>query len=458
MPSPPASEVTAPRELARVLTLRDLVLIVVGTTIGSGIFTVPGAVLRHSGGDPGVALVVWIVGSILALLGALTFGELGAMLPDAGGSYVYVREGFGPLPAFLLGWTLFLAINTGSTATLAVAFANYLGELAPLTPFTHKLAGVAMIAAVTAVNIRGVRQAASVQNWSTALKVGAILALAFAGFALGQGFHRGDTQAFTTPLSVGSVSSAGIGLLGVLWAYEGWQNVTNSAGEAADPQRTFARGIGLGAAALVAIYLIANAGYVAALGAPGVGTTDRVAADAVRVLFGPAAAKVVTLVILVSIFSAANGLALTGPRMYFAMARDGLFFRSLADVHPRFGTPALAVAAGAAWAALLALSGTFEQLFTYVVFASWLFAALAAASVFVLRRRRPDAPRPFRVPGYPVTPALFIAAAAAIVINTVVARPVQAVIGLCIVATGVPAYFLWRGIARRRTGPGMVAP
>src|SRR5207245_1275725 len=310
-----------PGELRRVLGLRDLVLIVVGTTIGSGIFLVPGAVLRQSGSDLGVALLVWVVGSVLALLGALTFGELGAMLPDAGGSYVYVREAFGPLPAFLLGWTLFLAISTGSTATLAVAFANYLGELAPLGPVTRKLVGVAMIGAVAAVNIRGVRHASTVQNWSTAVKVGAILALA----------------------------------------------------------------------------------------------ADRLAADAVRVLFGPPAAKLVTLAILVSIFSAANGLALTGPRTYFAMARDRVFFRSLAEVHPRFATPARAIAASAAWAALLAVTGTFEQLFTYVVFASWLFAALAAASVFVLRRRRPDAPRPFRVPGYPVTPALFILAAAALV-------------------------------------------
>jgi basic amino acid/polyamine antiporter, APA family len=437
-------------ELRRVLGLSDLVLIVVGTTIGSGIFLVPGAVLRQSGSDLGVALLVWVAGSVLALLGALTFGELGAMLPDAGGSYVYVREAFGPLPAFLLGWTLFLAINTGSTATLAAAFANYLGELAPLGPFTRKLAGVAMIGAVAAVNIRGVRHAATVQNWSTAVKVGAILALAAAGSALGDGWQRGDTRAFTTPLSVASLSAAGVALLGVLWAYEGWQNVTNSAGEARDPPRTFARGIVLGTAALVAIYLTANVGYVAALGAPGVAASDRVAADAVRALFGPAAAKLVTLGILVSILSAANGLALTGPRMFFAMARDGVFFRSLAEVHPRFATPALAIAASAGWAALLAVTGSFEQLFTYVVFASWLFAGLAAASVFVLRRRRPDAPRPFRVPGYPVTPALFILAAAAVVTNTVMARPLEALIGLGIVCTGVPACLVWR----RRAIPG----
>ena len=449
---------TRTRELARVLTLRDLVLIVVGTTIGSGIFTVPGSVLRQSGGDLGVALVVWVVGSVLALLGALTFGELGGMLPDAGGSYTYVREAFGPLPAFLLGWTLFLAINTGSAATLAVAFANYLGELVPLTPLAHNLAGVAMIAAVAAVNIRGVRYAASVQNWSTALKVGAILALAVAGLVLGTGFHHSGTRVFATPVSPASLSAAGVALLGVLWAYEGWQDVTNSAGEAADPQRTFARGIGLGTAALVAIYLTANAGYVAAVGATRVAASDRIAADVVHSLFGPAAAKLVTVVILISIFSAANGLALTGPRMYFAMARDGLFFRSLSEVHPRFGTPAFAVAASAVWATLLALSGTFEQLFTYVVFASWMFAALAAATVFVLRRRRPDAPRPFRVPGYPVTPALFIAAAVAIVLNTVVARPVQALIGLGIVASGLPAYFVWTWLARRSPGSDVVAP
>src|SRR5438094_1837854 len=287
---------------------------------------------------------------------------------------------------------MILPMSTGSTSTLVVASANYLGELGPLTPLAHNIAGVAMIAAVTAVNIRGVRHAATVQNWSTALKVGSIVALALAGFALGDGFHRRDMRMFTTPPSLASFSAAGVALLGVLWAYEGWQNVTNSAGEAADPQRTFARGIGLGTAALVAIYLTANAGYVAAVGASGVAATDRIAADVVHALFGPAAAKLVTLVILVSIFSAANGLALTGPRMYFAMARDRLFFRALGEVHPRFGTPALAVLVSATWAALLAASGTFEQLFTYVVFASWLFAALAAASVFVLRRRRPDAP------------------------------------------------------------------
>jgi APA family basic amino acid/polyamine antiporter len=431
------------RDLTRTLRLGDLVLVVIGTVIGSGIWVVPGAVLRASGGDPGVALLVWLLGGVFSLLGALTFAELGGMLPEAGGSYVYVREAFGPLPAFLLGWTLFLAIGTGSIATLAVAFGNYAAELVPLGPAARRLLALGVIAAVTAVNVRGTRHAANVQNWSTAIKVGAILVLSVAGFVLGDGLGQTGPRLFTTPLSGSLVSGAGVALLGVLWAYEGWQNVTYSAGEAVDPQRTFSRGIVIGTISLIAIYLIANLGYLAALGPDAVAASDRVAADAVRTLAGPAAAKVITAAVLVSMFSAANGVTLTDTRCYFAMARDGVFFRKLAEVHPRFGTPAFAILTSAAWAMLLTF-GTFEQLLTYVVFASWLFAALAAASVFVLRRRRPDAPRPFRVPGYPLTPALFIAAAVTIIVNTFVARPLQAVAGIGIVLLGTPVYLFWK--------------
>jgi APA family basic amino acid/polyamine antiporter len=433
-----------PGTLARTLGRRDLILIVVGTVIGSGIFTVPGPVLRQTQGDVGVALLVWLVGGALSLIGALTYGELGAMLPEAGGGYVYIREAFGPLPAFLLGWTLFLVIGTGSMATLAVAFSNYLRQFIDLGPIGAKLAAVLMIAVVGAVNVKGTRDSARVQSWSTAIKVGAILLVSVAALALGHGLPAARAHSFTAPFGLPLLSGVGLATIGVLWAYEGWSNVAASAGEAIDPQRTFPFGIVVGTVALIGIYLVANIGYLAALGPEGVAGSDRVAAEAVSALFGPAAGRLIAAAILVSMFSATNGLILTTSRVYYAMARDGLFFRRLAEVHPRFGTPAFAIAAGSAWAMLLAATGSFEKLFTYVIFAAWIFYALGVGSVLVLRARRPDAPRPFRVPGYPVTPWLFILAAAAIVVNTIVARPERPLYGLGIILTGVPVYFWWR--------------
>ncbi len=429
-------------KLERVLGQRDLILIVVGTVIGSGIFVVPGAVLRQTGGDPGPALLVWLVAGLLSLLGALTYGELGAMLPEAGGLYVYIRDAFGSLPAFLYGWTLFFVISSGSVATLAVAFTSYLDILVPLGPVASKVVAVAMIAAVAAVNIRGTRHGAAVQGWSTALKATAIVVMAVALIAAGHGFA--GQPIWPASVSGSLLSGVGLAMLGTLWAYEGWQYVTFSAGETRDPQKTFPRGIVIGTAALIVVYLLANVGYVAALGPAGAAASDSIAADAVAALFGPVPARLIAVTILVSMFSAANGLTLTAPRVYYAMANDGLFFRRLAEIHPRFGTPAFAILTSSAWGAILALTGTFEQLLTYVVFTGWIFYALGALSVFSYRRRRPDAPRPFRVPGYPWTPLLFVLAAAAIVVNTLFTAPSRAVMGLVIVALGAPAYALWR--------------
>jgi APA family basic amino acid/polyamine antiporter len=233
-------------------------------------------------------------------------------------------------------------------------------------------------------------------------------------------------------------------MIGVLWAYEGWQYVTFSAGEAINPQRTFPRAIVIGTASLVGIYLFANVGYLAALGVDGVAGSDRVAAEAVGAIVGPGSAKLIAAAILVSIFSAANGLTISAPRVYYAMARDGLFFRTLGDVHPRYGTPAVSIVAGTIWAMVLAASGTFEQLLTYVVFVGWIFYGLGAACVFVLRRTQPDADRPFRVPGYPWTPLLFITAAAALVANTIATQPGRAAVGIGVVLLGLPVYFIWR--------------
>ena len=432
-----------PAALVRVLGLRDLIFIVVGTVIGSGIFLVPGGVLRQSEGHIGAALIVWTVGGVLSLLGALAYAELGAMNPTAGGVYVYLRDAFGPLTAFLYGWTFFLVIASGSAATLAVASSSYVQEFLSLGPVGQKAVAIGLLAIVGAINVRSTRRSADVQNWSTAIKVATLLLMAAVLIVSGRGFSISAVSFWPDAFTPSLLSGMALGMIGVLWAYEGWQYVTFSAGEARDPQRTFPRAIVAGTASLIGIYVFANVGYFAALG-DGVATSNRVAAEAVGAIVGPGAAKLIALVILTSIFSATNGLTITAPRVYFAMARDGLFFARLAEVHPRFGTPAVAVVAGTAWAMVLAASGTFEQLLTYVVFVGWIFYALGAVCVFILRRTQPDTPRPFRVPGYPWTPVLFVVAASAIVINTIATQPLRAAIGIGVVLLGAPVYLFWK--------------
>ena len=432
--------------LRRALSLRDLIFIVVGTVIGSGIFLTPGSVVRTAGSG-GVALAAWTIGGVLSLLGALTFAELGASNPDSGGLYAYLRDAFGSLVAFVYGWTMFLVIGSGSLATLAAAFPRYVGVFVPLSPAAANIAAVLMIALVAALNVRGTRQSADVQGIATAVKVGVILILSVLLIVTGPTGptgQTGGTVSWPATLTTRTLIDGVTAMIGVLWAYEGWQYVTFSAGETVDPQRTFGRGIVVGTVILIVIYVTANIGYFRALGVDGVAASTRVASDAATAAFGAWAGRVIAAVILVSIFSAANGLTLTLPRLFYAMARDRVFFARLADVHPRFGTPAAAILSTAAWSVVLVLSGSFEQLLTYVVFMSWLWFALAAAAIFVYRKRAPDAPRPFRTPGYPATPVVFIAAALVIVVNTVVAQPQQSIVGLAFALAGVPAYFVWR--------------
>jgi APA family basic amino acid/polyamine antiporter len=441
-------------DLKRSLGFTDLSLITMGTVIGSGIYLVPSIVLRQTGGQTSLALAVWAIAGLLSLLGALTYAELGAMKPEAGGLYAYLRDAFGPLPAFLYGWASFMVIASGSMAALAVAFANY---LKPLLPFDVPgvVISVVTIAVVAVINVRGTRGSATVQNWTTGFKVGALLVLSLLLIAKGNGAPAAAGE-LPAELPNGSLA-AGIGaaMIGVLWAYEGWQYVTFSAGEARDPQRTFPRAISLATLMLIVLYLLANFGYVSALGPIGAANSQRVAADAVQAVVGPVAGTIVSGLILVSIFSALNGLVLTTPRMYYAMARDGLFFQRLAVVHPRYGTPAFAVVTLAVWGALLAASGTFTQLLTYAVFTGWIFYAMGALAVIAIRRKEPNAARPFRVPGYPVTPLLFVIAATLLVLNTIMTQPGLASIGLGFVALGAPVFLLWRSLARRS---GAAAP
>jgi basic amino acid/polyamine antiporter, APA family len=437
--------------LARTLGTRDLTLLVVGNVIGSGIFLVPSSVLAQSGESVPIAMTVWLVGGVLSLLGALSYGELGAMDGGgkAGGLYAYIRDGFGPFPAFLYGWTLFFVIGAGTIATLAVAAANYMTQFMPMSSTQKSIAAVTLIVIMTVINVRSTRESANVQNLATGIKVLAILVISALLFMLGKGSAAAPVAHTVTPASF---SGVGLSIISVLWAYEGWQYVTFVSAEAREPQRSLPRAIMFGTLSLIAIYLIANFAYLAALGPARVAASHRVAGEAVATVFGPTAGGLIAAVIIVSMYSAAHSTVITVPRVYFAMAQDGLFFKRLAEVHPRYNTPALAIVTSCAWAAVLAMTGTFEQLLTYVVFIGWIFYALGAAAVIALRIKRPDAERPFKVPGYPLTPVLFVLAAAVIVINTIVSQPKQAAIGIAVVLAGAPAYVIWR----RRLGAAAV--
>jgi APA family basic amino acid/polyamine antiporter len=449
---------TSSGELRRTLGFWDLVLLAMGTVIGSGIYLVPGLVLRQTGAQTGPAMTVWVAAGILSLLGGLTYAELGAMKPEAGGLYAFIRDAFGPLWAFLYGWTSFFVIASGSVATLAVAFSNYFTQIIPIGPVAQRLVAIAVIAVTAAINIRGTRGSANVQNLTTGLKVGSLLLMGVALIVFGRTPSTDVATMWPSSITPSLLTGFGTAMIAVLWAYEGWQYVTFSAGETKDPQRTFPRAIAAATAALVVTYLLVSYGYIAALGPTAAAASNAVAADAVGVLLGPIAGKLVGALILVSIFSAANGLLLTVPRLYFAMARDGVFFQRLAVVHPRFGTPAFAITAIALWSAVLALSGTFEQLLTYVVFTAWIFYAMGGVAVLILRRKEPDTVRPFRVPGYPITPLLFVASALVLVLNTVVAQPQRAVTGIAAVLLGTPAYLIWRAKARRTSALPSPAP
>lgn len=431
--------------LARTLGTRDLTLLVVGNVIGSGIFLVPSSVLAQSGESVPIAMAVWLVGGVLSLLGALSYGELGAMDGGAGGLYAYIRDGFGAFPAFLYGWTLFFVIGAGTVATLAVAAANYMTQFVPMSGTQKSVVAAALIVLMTVINVRGTRGSATVQNVATAVKVIAILGMSGVMFVMGKGSTLPPIVHTVTPASF---SGVGLSIISVLWAYEGWQYVTFISAEAKDPQKSLPRAIAAGTLILIAIYLIANVAYLVALGPARVAMSQRVAGEAVAQVMGPAAGWIIAAAIIVAMYSAAHATVITAPRVYHQMARDRIFFARLGDVHPRFGTPAVAIVTSCAWAIVLALTGTFEQLLTYVVFIGWIFYALGAAAVIALRIKRPNAVRPFKVPFYPVTPILFVLAAAAIVGNTIYSQPGQAMIGIGVVLLGAPAYFIWRGRQR----------
>jgi basic amino acid/polyamine antiporter, APA family len=436
--------------LARTLTFRDLLYLFIGSVIGSGIFITPGLVLRQLSGSAGLSVLVWVCGGILSLLGALTYAELAAANPEAGGLYCFIRDGFGRLPAFLYGWCLFLVIASGSIAALSHAFTQYLAQIIPLSEFASKLIAVLMIAAITAVNVWGTRKSSNLQNWSSILKIGLIVGLSAVLLLLGR-HATGFAPATGTSLQGANlVSKFGLAMIAVLWAYEGWQFGTYSAGEVVEPQKCFPRAFLLGSLSLMGIYLVAVAAYLVALGPSAASRSDAIAATAITAVLGPSAGKIVAVIILISTFSATNSVVLTAPRVFYAMASDNLFFKKLAEVHPRFQTPAAAVAALGLWSAILACAGKFAELAGGAMFIGWIFYALGAAAIFPIRRAGGGKPLPYRVPGYPWTPLLFVLAAAAIVFNAVYLAlydPRQFLylaVALVLLVLGLPAYFFWR--------------
>ncbi len=427
------------QELSRRLGLWDSAAIVVGTIIGSGVFIVPGSIARDLPSGEWM-LGIWLAAGALSLCGALAFAELGAMLPHSGGQYVYLREAYSPLWGFLFSWVLLLVVRSGSTATLAVGFSIYLGYFLPLSPLLERLSAAAVILLLTAVNYRTLIGGVLVQNVTTILKVAGVLLVAIAALA---DRVQPAVESIAAPSGFGA-SAVGSAMIACLWAYNGWYQAGFVGGEIKNPQRNLPLGLGAGVGVVMLLYLLANVAYMNVLTVEEIAATDRVAAVVAERVFGAAGGTIISATILISIFGALNSGILAGPRVYFAQARDGLFFRQFAEVHPRFGTPALAVLLQGVWAAMLSLSGSYVGLFSFAMFAAWIFYGLAVLGVIVLRIKRPEWERPYRMWGYPVTPLLFTLASLWLVGNTLVDKPLPSLAGLGLIASGLPVYFWCR--------------
>ena len=448
--------------LVRGLGAWDGALITVGSIIGTGIFITTGDIARQLP-HAGLILALWVAGGLLTLAGALTYAELGAMFPKAGGQYHFLKEAYGPLWGFLFGWASFLVIMSGGIATLAVGFGEYLGSfvpffstrnvffMLPVGPWNWainggQLAGAMAIALLTWINYLGLKEGAGVQNAVTVVKIGSIMALAGVGFLVPP---RVEAH-LTAPLPAGGfLTAAGVGMIAVLWTYDGWYNLTFSAGEMRDPEKSLPRGLIAGTLAVMVLYGLMNLVYMRALPVSAMGDTGRIGEAAAVALFGPTGGRLVSMAVLVSTFGCISSTILCCSRIYLPMAQDGLFFPAVARIHPRYHTPAASILAQGAWATLLTLSGSYEQLYTYVIFAAVMFHAATGAAVIVLRRTRPDAPRPYRAWGYPWVPLVFILSSLLLVGNTLLERPTESLFGLVLVALGIPAYMRWRATAKR---------
>ena len=452
--------------LLRGLTLLDSVLLLVSGIIGSSIFLTAkdiAAPLPH----PALFLLVWVLGGVISLCACVAFAELGSMFPDSGGQYVYLREAYGDLMAFLYGWMLFAVANGGTIAALSVASAAYMGQIVPLISeedvilrvagitFTRAhLVGLVLIVVLTFVNVFGLRWGALLQNVSTWVKLTAMAGFVLLGFAIGKGdwSHFSGRGAGGLAMGLGPaqlISAMGIGLIAVFWAYDGWVYITWVAGEVKDPRRNVPLAMVLGVLAVGVIYIAMNMTYVYALPLKEVAKHETIAHAAAAQLFSPRAAAWLSAMIAVSCFSAAATCTLSGVRVYLAMAQDGVFFKRMAQIHPRWRTPAFSLIGQGIWSAVLTISGRYDQLYTYVIYGMVLSYTLTVIGMFILRWKRPDAPRPYRCTGYPWVPAIYVLMGVAWTLNTIITRPTEAFWGTAIVLAGVPGFVYWRRSSRK---------
>ncbi|HEX2091541.1 MAG TPA: amino acid permease [Longimicrobiaceae bacterium] len=435
--------------LPRRLGIWSAIAVLVGSTIGSGIFRVPSTVAADVG-TVGAMALLWILGAVIALFGALTLAELAALFPRSGGIYVFLREAYGPLPAFLFGWTELLVIRPSALGGIAMLFAEYVQTFTPISDTGVRLVAAGAILVLATANILSVKWGALVQNVSTAAKALTLVGLAVVAFVLG----NGSAGALAAPIEWAPLSWGGFGiaLVAVMWAYDGWADLTFMAGEVKDPARTMPRALLGGTLAVIAIYLVVNAAYLYVLPVAEMAGRPLVAADAARTVFGQAGASIVAAMVMLSAFGALNGSTMTGPRIFYAMADDGLFFRPIAAVHPRFQTPFAAIALAAALGIGYVSIRTFEQLADAFILGIWPFYALAVGAVFLLRRRRPDLHRPYRTVGYPLVPLVFLLASVAMLLNAVFEEPGQTLFGFGVILVGIPVYWLWKGRGGARAG------
>ncbi len=423
------------------------VLLLVGLTVGSGIFRVPGGIAAEVG-SVGAIAGVWILGGVVALFGALAFAELATLFPRSGGLYVFLREAYGPLPAFLYGWTELLVARPASLGGLAMIFAEYARAFLPLGEGGVRVLAAAAVGLLALANLRSARWGMALQDATSAAKVAALGGLALALFLLGD--PSGGALAGPPGLAPRTWGGFGVALVAALWAYDGWADTTAMAGEVRDPARVLPRALVGGILLVVAVYLAVNAAYLYVLPLERVAASPLLAADAATAVLGGAGASTVAALVMLSVFGALNAAVITGPRILFAMAQDGLFFRPVAAVHPRYRTPYVAVAVTGALGIAYVSVRSFEELAAAFVLGVWPFYALAVGGVFVLRRTRPDLPRPYRTLGYPVVPAVFLLASVALLGNSLVEQTGLTLFGLGVVAAGVPVFYGWRALRARR--------